>query len=305
MSSVVLLLALLGLLLAGAWFVAMLDRVVPARIAGRPANGFVLAPLREAAGLWHQQTVRTEAPDLLSWRLAPALYLGLAAAGLAVVPLSADHTLAPLDAGIVLWGAVEALTVVVVFLHGWSANSPLPLIGGYRYVAVGLPAMLVSMFVLIGVALPAESLSVNAIVESQRSLWNVARQPLGLPLFLLLGLSLTLRGPLDYADSADLSGGTAAESSGRAALSWQMARLAMLVSFAAMASAAFLGGYLGPVLPGPVWMLLKVAVLLVVLVAGGHLLARMPAARMLALIWTVLLPLAFIDLVQAGLEALA
>src|SRR3546814_15510538 len=64
-----------------------------------------------------------------------------------------------------------------------------------HYVAIGLPAMLLSMFVLIAAALPAESLAVSAIVDSQASVWNVVRQPPGLLLFLLLGLSLTLRGP--------------------------------------------------------------------------------------------------------------
>lgn len=296
--------AMLALLLLGAWFVAVTDRLAVSLLAGRALGNPVVDPLREAVAAWRQQSIQTEAPDLLNRRLAPALYLALAAAAIAVVPLSPGHTLAPLDAGIVLWGAVEALTVVVVFLHGWSANSLLPLIGGYRYVAVGLPVILVSMFVLIGACLPAESLSVNAVVESQRAAWNVVRQPLGLPLFLLLGLSLTFRGPMDYADSSDLSGGTAAESSGRPLLVWQFARLAMLVSFAAMASTAFLGGYLGPVLPGPVWLLIKTALLLLVLVALGHMLARMPAARMLTMLWTVLLPLAFLGLLQAGLAAL-
>src|SRR3546814_9446432 len=88
-------------------------------------------------------------------------------------------------------------TCALPILHGWSANAPLPQIGAYRYVAIGLPAMLISMFVLIAAALPAESLAVSAIVESQASVWNVVRQPPGLLLFLMLGLSLTLRGPFD------------------------------------------------------------------------------------------------------------
>src|SRR3546814_18279245 len=80
----------------------------------------------------------------MNWPLAPALYLILAAVGMSVVPFAPGFVVADLDAGIVLWGACEALTVVVVFLHGWSANAPLPLIGAYRYVAIGLPAMLIS-----------------------------------------------------------------------------------------------------------------------------------------------------------------
>lgn len=304
MSEAGTLLVLLGLLLFGAWFVAVLDRVVVAMVARRPVGNAVLDPLRRAAARLVQQQNRTEHPDLLSWKLAPALYLGLAAAGLAVVPLAPGAALADLPAGIVLWGAIEALTVVVVFLHGWSANSLLALIGAYRYVAIGLPVMLLSMFVLIAAALPAQSLSVSAVVESQRSLWNVVRQPLGLPLFLLLGLSLTFRGPFNYADSADLAGGTTVEVSGASELLWQFARQAMLVAFAAMASAVFLGGYLGPVLPATLWLVLKIAGLLAVLVAASHLFARLPPARMLTLLWTVLLPLAFVDLVIAGLEVL-
>src|SRR3546814_8318491 len=75
----------------------------------------------------------------------------------------------------------------------------------------------------------------------------------------MLGLSLTLRGPFDYADASDLAGGTSAEDSGPARAAWQAARLAMLVSVSAMTSAVFLGGYHGPWLPGPVWMLVKMA----------------------------------------------
>lgn len=298
------LLAAFALLLLGAYGAALLDRFAFAIAARRPHSMDWAMPLQRAAALLLQQQTRTERPDLLNWKLAPALYLALAGAGLAVVPPMQGHALAAMPDGIVLWGAVEALTIVVVFLHGWSANSPLPLIGAYRYVAIALPAMLLSMFVLIAAALPAQSLSVDAIVESQRSMWNVVRQPLGLPLFLLLGLSLTLRGPFDYADSAELAGGTASEISGASRLVWETARLAMLVAFAAMASAVFLGGYLGPLLPGPVWLVLKMAAVLAVLVAATHGFARLPPSRMLTLSWIVLLPLSFVDLVIAGVESL-
>jgi NADH-quinone oxidoreductase subunit H len=235
---------------------------------------------------------------------APALYLGLAVAGLTLVPMAPGRVLVDLPTTAVLWGAIEALTVVAVFLHGWSANAPLPLVGAYRYVAIALPAMLLSMFVLIGAALPAQSLSIAAIVESQRGMWNVLRQPLGLPLFMLLGLALTLRGPFNYADSSDLAGGTAAERSGMPRAVWTFARLSMLVAFAAMACAAFLGGFLGPFLPGFVWMVLKTAAMLLAMVAASHAFARLPPSRMLTLLWLVLLPLAFLDLLIAGVESL-
>lgn len=304
MTPALTLAALLAFLIIGALLTAVMDALAPAWIAGRPANGALTRPFRSAAAALSRQRTTTEAPDRLNWLLAPAWYIALAAVGLSVVPFDEGVALVELSTGVVLWGAVESLTVVVVFLHGWSPNAPLPLIGAYRYVAVGLPIMLLSMFVLIAAAIPAESLDIMAIVESQRELWNVLRQPLGLPLFLLLGLSLTLRGPFDYADSADLAGGTSVEDSGAARAGWQLARLFMLVSFAAMAATAFLGGYLGPVLPGPVWLALKTLVILAILVALTHLLARMPTPRMMGFLWKVLLPVAFLGLLQAGVEAL-
>lgn len=304
MTQTVAIVAIVLLLVAGAWLAATFDHAGRALISGGSLRMAALGPLHGLARSLLRQTAATEAPDLLNWRLAPLAYLGLAALGLSVVPLAPGVVAADFDTGIVLWGACEALTVVVVFLHGWSANSPFALIGAYRYVAIGLPVMLVSMFVLIAAALPAESLAVSAIVESQRDVWNVVRQPLGLPLFLLLGLSLTLRGPFDYADSEDLLGGTRSEASGAQLAAWQFARLAMLVSASVMASTVFLGGYLGPVVPGFLWLTAKSVVVLGVLIAAGHLLARMPASRMLTLLWTVLLPLSFLDLVIAGMEAL-
>src|SRR3546814_539818 len=168
-------------LAVGGWVAAALDSLTFALIARQPLSPATVAlPWRRGARDLLRQCLRTERPDLMNWLLAPAVYLLLADVGLSVVPFAPGFVVADFDAGIVLWGACEALTVVAVFLHGWSPNAPLPLIGAYRYVAIGLPAMLLSMFVLIAAALPAESLAVSAIVDSQASVWNVVRQPPGL-----------------------------------------------------------------------------------------------------------------------------
>lgn len=293
---------LLATLVVGVWFVAWLDALAPALHGGRAAGP--LAPVRHCAARLVRQRITTEAPDEMNWRLAPVVYLALAAIGLSVVPLLPAGPLVETPVGIVVWGSCEALTIIAVFLHGWSPNSPFPLIGAYRYAAIGLPVMLPSMFVLIAAALPAESLSISRIVASQDGLWNVLRQPLGLPLFLLVGLTLTLRGPFDYADSSDLGGGTSAEDSGSGAALWQLARLAMLVSFSAVAAAVFLGGPLGPWLPGLAWMWLKTGAVAILTVVAGRMVARTTPSRMLTLLWIGALPLSFVHLAIAGVTSL-
>ncbi|WP_148862187.1 complex I subunit 1 family protein [Marinobacter fonticola] len=291
-------------LLAGIYCVAALDAAVHARIAGANGRNSLIAPLQDAASLWYAPANQTEAPDRAAWRIAPVLYLVLAAMGLALVPWTARFIPVDLTTGIVLWGALEPLATVVIFLGGWAPNAHFPLLGAYRYVSLGLSYILVSMFVLIGVALPAESLQVSAVVESQAELWNVIRQPLGLPLFLIVGLGISFWGPLNFADAGDLAGGATSEASGRTRLLWQMGRAAMLVAFAAIGASAFLGGWQGPWLPGPVWLILKTLALLLILVFLGHRLPRPSPERFLTVAWVVLLPLAFLDLAWAGLEAL-
>lgn len=293
-ATLILLLALPPLV----WVAAMFDRI------GTGRGAVLIGPLQNGAALLLRPNTPTEAPDRLNRLLAPGWYLALALVGLSVVPLADGVVASDISTGLVLWGACEALTVVVVFLHGWSPNAPLPLIGAYRYVAIALPAMLLSMFVLIGAALPAQSLSVVEVVEAQRGLWNVVRQPLGLPLFMALGLAIMLRGPFDYAGGAELGGGTSAEESGPALALWHFARGAMLVAFSAMAATAFLGGHLGPVLPGPLWLLLKTLAVMAATVAAGRFFARMPPARMLTFLWVVLLPLSFASLALVGVEVL-
>ena len=297
-------LVVLCVLAVGGYAVAVIDGVVGAAISRAARPNVFLAPLYQYASLWLAPATTTEAPDTPAWRLAPVLYLTFAAMGLALVPWSPDFIPVDLTTGIVLWGALEPLATVAIFLHGWSANSHFPLLGAYRYVALGLSYILVSMFVLIGVSLPAESLQISAVVESQRELWNVIRQPLGLPLFLIVGLGISFWGPLNFADSLDLAGGTSSESSGRAKLLWQIGRAAMLVAFSAIGASAFLGGWLGPILPGPVWVILKTLFILVLLLVLGRLLPRLSPDRFLTLAWVLLLPLAFLDLVWAGVEAL-
>ena len=289
---------------AGVYSVAVLDRAISTTLSGVKGPNALVLPIYRLAILWSSPVNTTEAPDRPAWKLAPVLYLTFAAIGLALVPWSASVVPVDLSTGIVLWGAIEPLAMVAIFLHGWSANSHFALLGAYRYVSLGLSYILVSMFVLIGVSLPAESLQVSAVVASQHELWNVIRQPMGLPLFLIVGLGISFWGPLNFADSRDLAGGTSVEVSGRAQFLWQVGRAAMLVAFSAIGASAFLGGWLGPILPGPVWLILKTLFILFLLLLLGQLLPRLSPDRFLTFAWVVLLPLSFLDLAWAGLEAL-
>lgn len=291
---------------AGVYVTAVLDDLVGSAVARRPLRlGAALgAPARVAALLLVQRQPETERPDAALWAFAPAFLGALAAAALIAVPLGPATGAPDIQSGIVYFGAAMAMVMVAVYLNGWSANSAFPLIGAYRFVAEALSYEMPLALVLIAAALPAESLSVADIVRSQADVWNVVRQPLGLPLYLVAGLGLAFWGPLALPDAADLAGGTAAELSGAQLLLWRAARAAVLVAVAAMGAAAFLGGWLGPWLPGAVWMALKTIALLAVMIAAGHLVARVRLERFVVVSWVALIPLALIDVFASGVLAL-
>ena len=261
-------------------------------------------PLRTGALLLLQQRSSTERPDAALWSVAPALLAASAATATALVPLDARSAALDVPAGIVYFGAAMALVMVAVFMEGWSANSALPLVGGYRFIAQALSYEMPLALVLIATALPAESLAIGAIVRSQQDTWNVVRQPLGLPVYLVAAAGLAFWGPLGLSDARDLATGVRAELSGMALLLWRAAHLAVVVAVSSMGAAIFLGGWLGPWLSGPVWMALKTLVLVVLILVSGHTLARIRLEWFVRIAWTVLIPLALVDVFASGVLAL-
>lgn len=293
------------ILLVSVYLVGVADTAIGYSVSG--VQGVVSSwkgPLVTAARLVLRRRTETERPDREAWALAPPLLGGLAAVAITAIPLSAGLAVADVPVGIVLFGAAMIQVMVAVFLHGWGTNSVFPMIGAFRMAATGLSIGIPFSLVLITTALPAESLSVGVIIESQQDLWNVLRQPLGLPIYLVTALGFSFWGPGRLPDGADLAGGTNVESSGAALLVWQASRAAVLVAVSAMGAATFLGGYLGPALPGWLWMVAKTAAIALVLIWTGHRIARVRIEGMVRVGWLVLLPVALVDVFVSGALAL-
>ncbi|MHB8960875.1 MAG: NADH-quinone oxidoreductase subunit H, partial [Candidatus Limnocylindrales bacterium] len=255
--------AVAGLLLIGSLALAVGDAAMGSLVAGVPLRPrrLIADPFTRAARALVTASTTTERPDAGGRALAPALLAALAALAMSLLPLAPGVVAADPDTGFVVFSAAVAFVMIAVFLHGWSPNSTMPLHGAYRFGAVALSFQIPFLLAMLATALPAQSLSLVRIVEAQAGLWNVVREPLGLPIYLVAGLAVGFWGPLNLPDGADLAGGTSAEDSGMARWLWEAARVSMLVAVAALGASAFLGGYLGPVLPGPVWLAVKTALL--------------------------------------------
>src|SRR5262249_57323799 len=92
----------------------------------------------EVPRLLAAQRRTTPAPDALLWRLG---LLAVPVAGVlsAVVIPFGDVAVSRMSVGVVWFNAMEVLTWAGLWMAGWGPNSVLSLIGGYRFVAQGLP----------------------------------------------------------------------------------------------------------------------------------------------------------------------
>jgi NADH-quinone oxidoreductase subunit H len=260
-------------------------------------------PLREAARLLVQQRRHTARRDALLMRCGVVGLLVAAVLAAIVLPLG-DVPLAGMSAGIVWFNAMEVCVWGALWLTGWGANSVSPLVGGYRFVAQGLAYELPHMFALITVALGAGSLSMTDAVHAQRDLWFAAWMPVAFVVYLISALAMAFWGPMSLPLGTDLAGGVRAELSGPDRLIFQAGRYAILVVAAAAAVPLFLGGGHGPVLPAWLWVPLKTAGVVAVLVWAKH---RLPGVRMdrfMQASWVVLIPLTLAQLLVVGILVL-
>ena len=287
--SVLVLPVLLGLM---TWAALAFDTALAARARGGPAGvGDALAtPVRESARLLVGQRRRTVAADRVLWRIGGAVLPVAALLAVAVLPLG-ERPVADLSVGVVWFNAMEVLAWAAVWMVGWSANSALSLVGGYRFVAQGLAYELPHMFAIITAALGAQSLRVTEIVDAQRDLWFVVLMPVAFVVYLLSAAAMAFWGPFDAPLARDVAGGAGAELSGIDRLVFAGGRWLLLVAAAAMAVPLFLGGGAGPLLPAWAWVAVKTVAVLAVLVWLRH---RFPTVRMdrfMEFAWVVLIPL--------------
>lgn len=284
---------------------ASADSAAAAMIAGRRMTSAELsAPLRESARLLLTQRRTTVASDALLWRLGAGGVMVVALLASLVVPLG-NRPVLDLPVGIVWFNAMEVLLWVLVWMAGWGANSAYSLVSGYRYLAQAMAYELPLMLALITAGLGAGSLRVVDVVAAQRDRWFVVEMPVAFILYLAGVAGFSFWGPLSSAVAADLGGGVRAELSGVDRLVFIAGQYFALAVGAAFAVPLFLGGSAGPVLPGPVWTVVKTIAVLAVLIWVRWRMPLIRPDRYVEAAWVVLIPLILAQTLVTGLIVLA
>ncbi|HEX7975402.1 MAG TPA: NADH-quinone oxidoreductase subunit NuoH [Anaerolineales bacterium] len=212
-----------------------------------------------------------------------------------------------LNVGILYIMSVASISVYGIVLAGWSSNNKYAMMGGLRSSAQMISYELALGLSFIGPILLAGSMSITDIVNAQRNVWYVFLQPLGFVIYLIASLAEVNRAPFDMPEAEqELTAGYHTEYSGMKFALFYMGEYIKMIAVSSIAASLFLGGFrapfgnLFPILDapilGPVWLFLKVFVLLFGMIWVRATLPRIRYDKLMAFGWKIMLPAALINI---------
>jgi NADH-quinone oxidoreductase subunit H len=237
---------------------------------------------------------------------APAVILSSVLASFVVIPLTDGFVVANLNVGLLFFLGMSSLGVYSIALAGWSSHSKYPLLGGLRASAQMLGYEVFMGMSLLGVVMMAGSFNLSTIVEGQRGLWYIVPQFVGFMVFLVAGLAETRRTPFDLPEAeSELVAGYHVEYSAMKFGSFYVGEYLGITLISSLITVLFLGGWLGPILPGWLWFLVKMSVMILVIILIRGALPRFRYDQLMGLGWKVMLPLALVNLLVTAAVILA
>ncbi len=278
----------------------MQSRVGPNRVG--PEG--LLQPLADVLKLLGKEDIIPAGADRVVFSLAPLVMVVSALLAYAVIPFSEGLVLTDLNIGLVYVLAVGSLSTIGVLMAGWGSNNKFALLGAMRAAAQIVSYEVPLVLSVVGVVLLTGSLSLTRIVEAQ-TVPFLLLQPLGFLVFLTASLAELNRTPFDLLEAeSEIIAGYHTEYSGIRFALFFLAEYLNTLTAAALATALFLGGWRGPLLPPWLWFILKVYLVFFVIMWLRGTLPRVRIDQMLGLAWKILVPLALLNilLTSAGLS---
>lgn len=269
-------------------------------------------PIADAVKALMKEIIIPTGANKFLFLLAPVLTIAPALAAWAVVPFSPEIVLADINAGLLYILAMTSLGVYGVIIAGWASNSKYAFLGSMRSAAQVVSYELAMGFALVCVLMMSESLNLGDIVTGQQggSLLNWYLIPL-FPMFLIFfisGVAETNRAPFDVAEGeSEIVAGFHVDYSGMAFTVFFLAEYANMILVATLTSIMFLGGWLPPLniapfnlVPGMVWLLLKIALMLFFFLWFRATFPRYRYDQIMRLGWKIFIPITLVWIVLLG-----
>lgn len=325
---VIKILLILGVMMPGALVIIFGELKISAHMQSRIGPYFAggrfgwAQPLADGLKFLQKEDLVPAAADATVYKLAPYVVLAGTLATFVIIPFGPDLVARDLDLGIFYLLAVSSLSTLGVLMAGWSSGNKYSLIGGLRAAAQLIAYELPLVLAVVGVAIQAESLSLNRIVDAQAG-WEwfgvapewvniippyMILQAIGLSIFIVASLAELSRIPFDMPIAeSELTMGYLTEYSGIRFTMFFLGEYAGMVALAAVASTLFLGGYWLPWLSqdalnvvGPVVLLSKVMLLAFIFIWLRWTFPRLREDQLQTIAWKWLIPAALFNIVLTG-----
>ncbi len=281
----------------------MQDRLGPMEVGGWHGWAQTIA---DALKLLMKEDIIPEKADRLLFKMAPMIVFSVALASFAVLPWSSRFIPADLNVGLLYILSISSVAVIGILMGGWASNNKWSLYGAMRSAAQIISYELPVGLSLIPVVLVSGSLSMQKIVQSQTGNlldWHAFNYfPflfVAFIIYFIASLAEVNRTPFDLPEAeSELVAGFHTEYSGMRFAFFFLAEYANMFIVSAIATTAFLGGWLAPFsflefIPGPFWFIGKVLFLIFVQMWLRWTLPRLRVDQLMYTSWKVLTPFSF------------
>ncbi|MBF4510006.1 MAG: NADH-quinone oxidoreductase subunit NuoH [Aeromicrobium sp.] len=290
----------------GVWW----ERKVAGRIQMRlgpqqigPAG--VLQMIADVPKLLFKEDIVPTGADKPVFRYAPLAVFAPVAMSVAVIPFWAGW--APLDStvGMVFYLAIPSIGVLGILLSAWGSHNTLATIGGLRAAAQMISYEVPRSLAVLSVIILAGSLQPTKVMDAWQWWW-VPLTFVGFLVYLIASIAEMNRGPFDLPEAeSELVAGYFSDYSGFRWAIFMMGEYGAMISAALFGAAVFLGGYRWlPGVPGLVLFLVIAMLIITVVMWVKWTFPRLRQDHLMTFCWTVLTPLAIVQVVVAGVVAL-
>jgi len=311
--------ALCLILLTGFAYLTWYERRALARIQvrvgpNRAGPQGLLQPIADAVKLIFKEELTPAKVYKAVFFIAPILTVVPSLVIAAVIPLGEKFNLfgreitlyvADINVGALYLTSIASIAVYGIVLAGWSSNNKYAMMGGIRSSAQMISYELSLGLSFVIAILLGNSMNLIDIVNAQRDMWFAVIQPVGALIFLIVVLAEVNRAPFDMPEAEqELTAGYHSEYSGMKFALFFMAEYQKMIVVSMIAATLFFGGYrefwfLKDTFfsvdrfwwLGPIYLMLKVVVLLFFMIWIRATWPRIRYDRLMAFGWKVLLPL--------------
>lgn len=260
-----------------------------------------------------------QASDKFLFNLAPFIVIIVSMLALAPIPFAKGLQMYDLNIGVFYVSAISSVSVIGVLMAGWASNNKYSLLGAMRSGAQIVSYELSAGLSIVAIVALAGSMSLNDIVESQRTGWWIFKGHIpaiiAFIIFIIAGTAELNRAPFDMAEAeSELTAGFHTEYTGMRFAMFFLAEYVNMFIVCAIGATLFLGGWMPfhvgsfeglnhimDFIPPVVWFIGKTFFLVFVIMWFRWTFPRMRIDQLLTLEWKYLMPISLVNMILVAL----